>query len=387
MSALVEGSWDDARLVAATTFTVLQSEKLIVADCIGRTLANDARSLVDLPTYATSAMDGYAVSGQGPWQIIGEVKAGLPMKSQLQPGQAVGIATGAVIPAGTFGVIRWEFAQVNGTELVGQVLANQEIRPAAHECAAGDVLIQAGTILNPAMIGLLAAAGLDYVDVVVKPRVALVLLGDEIQLSGIPSDGLVRDALGPQLPGWLIAMGAQVISTEYISDQLDLVVEALQKACASADVVITTGGTAQGPRDFLHAALELIGADILVDTVKVRPGHPMLLAHKGKTAILGLPGNPQSAVVALVSLGQPVITSQLGQPQKTLRTVMTASELTAPESFTRLIIGNVIQDQFHVAPYLGSAMLRGLAHSEGFAIVTKELTGVGEQVRWLDLPA
>jgi len=237
------------------------------------------------------------------------------------------------------------------------------------------------------MVGLLAAAGFDEVDVVVQPRVALVLLGDEIQLSGIPRDGLVRDALGPQLPGWLVAMGAQIISTQYISDEFDLVVSALKAACATADIVITTGGTAQGPRDYLHGALAAIDAQILVDTVKVRPGHPMLLAQSGSTAILGLPGNPQSAVVALASLGQPVIASQLGHDLKKLAVVTTASELTAPEDFTRLIIGNLIDGQFHVAPYLGSAMLRGLAHSQGFAIVTKPLTAVGESVRWLDLPA
>jgi molybdopterin molybdotransferase len=387
MSALIEGDWDDARLIAATSFLPLEKERLPVASCIGRTLYSDARALVDLPTYATSAMDGYAVAGTGPWQIVGEVKAGLPMKTALESGQAVGIATGAVIPENTFGVIRWEIAQVNGKELTGSVLKNQEIRPPAHECTAGDVIIDSGTVLNPAMVGLLAAAGFDAIDVVKKPRVALVLLGDEIQLSGIPRDGLVRDALGPQLPGWIVAMGAEITSTQYISDEFELVVSALKHASTRADIVITTGGTAQGPRDYLHGALDAIGAHILIDTVKVRPGHPMLLAHSGATAILGLPGNPQSAVVALVSLGQPVIASMLGHIQKPMAVVTTASELTAPEDFTRLIIGNLIDGQFHVAPYLGSAMLRGLAHSQGFAIVTKPLTGVGERVRWLDLPA
>ena len=375
MSVLIEGSWDDARQIASATFSQLPAQLIAVADCLGRTLAQDVRSLVDLPTYATSAMDGYAVAGVGPWEIIGEVKAGLPMKQALKDGQAVGIATGAVVPEGVFGVIRWEDAKVIGVQLSGELVKNQDIRPPAHECTAGDVLIEAGTVLNPAMIGLLAAAGLDSVHVVNKPKVALVLLGDEIVLSGIPRDGLVRDALGPQLPGWLIAFGAEVISTQYISDQLDLVISELQRACESADIVITTGGTAQGPRDYLHDALIAIDAQILVDTVKVRPGHPMLLARKGKTAIL-----------ALASLGQPVIASMLGQAEATLATVLTASELTAPENFTRLIIGNLKDGQFHIAPYLGSAMLRGLAHSNGFGIVTKPLTHAGEHIRWLDLP-
>ena len=386
MSALVEGSWDDARSIAATAFKALPFENISLSDSLGRTLAVDASALCDLPTYATSAMDGYAVCGQGPWKIVGEVKAGLPMKDALQSGTAVGIATGAVIPVNTLGVIRWELAQVNGQVLEGEVVADQDIRPAAHECMTGDILISAGTVLSPAMIGLLAAAGLDNVQVVRKPKVALVLLGDEIQLTGIPSEGLVRDALGPQLPGWLEKLGCEIVSTHYISDELDLVVQALKKACESADIIITTGGTAQGPRDYLHNALAHVNANILVDTVAVRPGHPMLLADIDGHALFGLPGNPQSAIVALISLGQPVIDSMLGKSQQQLHNVKTHDELTAPPEFTRLIIGNVINGEFHVAPYLGSAMLRGLAQSTGFAVVTTRLTSPGQSVRWLSLP-
>jgi len=386
MSALMEGSWDTARDIASQAFSCAPAETIAIGSGLDRTLAIDAQALCDLPTYATSAMDGYAVSGSGPWKIVGEVKAGLPMTRHLNVGEAVGIATGAVIPHGTLGVIRWEIAKVHENLLEGEVFENQEIRPAAHECKVSDVIIQAGTKLNPAMLGLLAAAGFDSVDVMRTPRVALLLLGDEIQLTGVPSDGLVRDALGPQLPGWLARMGAEVVSTHYISDELNLVVRALEDACEIADIVITTGGTAQGPRDYLHNALESIQAEILIDTVAVRPGHPMLLARiKGK-AILGLPGNPQSAIVALMSLGAPVIASMLGQKPAELEWVKTRDELTAPPTFTRVIIGSLRDREFAVAHYLGSAMLRGLAHSTGFAVVTKSLTAAGESVRWLPLP-
>lgn len=386
MSALIEGSWDAARTIAQKSFNRLPFETLDINYGIDRTLASDAKAMCNLPTYATSAMDGYAVSGQGPWKIIGEVKAGLPLKEKLTAGNAVGIATGAVVPTGTFGIIRWELANVLDGLLEGTVFENQEIRPAAHECKAGDVLIESGTKLNPAMIGLLAAAGLDQLNIVRKPKVAILLLGDEIQLTGIPNDGLVRDALGPQLPGWLSTLGCVVVSTQYISDELPLVVNALKEALKIADIVITTGGTAQGPRDYLHDALSEIGAHILVDTVAVRPGHPMLLARTKDTAILGLPGNPQSAIVALISLGGPVISSMLGQAEQELPIVITRDELTAPQDFTRLIIGNLVDNEFVVAPYLGSAMLRGLAHSTGFAVVAKNLTAAGESVRWLSLP-
>ncbi|MSO43129.1 MAG: molybdopterin molybdenumtransferase MoeA [Candidatus Planktophila sp.] len=386
MSALIEGSWDQARKIASQSFSALPSELIDVSHGVDRTLATDAHALCDLPTYATSAMDGYAVAGTGPWTIVGEVKAGLPMKGELADATAVGIATGGVIPAGTFGVIRWEIAKVSGNILKGDVVENHDIRPAAHECKSGDLLVKAGAVLNPGKIGLLSAAGLDHVSVTRKPRVALVLLGDEIQLEGVPSEGLIRDALGPQLPGWLEKMGCEIVATQYISDEISRVVKALSDACALVDIVITTGGTAQGPRDFLHDALIQIDAEILVDTVAVRPGHPMLLARTRTTAIFGLPGNPQSAIVALMSLGAPVIASMLGQSQQDLPTVITRRELTAPTGFTRLVIGNIVDAQFEVGQYLGSAMLRGLAHSTGFAVVTKELTAAGESVRWLWLP-
>lgn len=386
MSTLVEGNWDIARTIAAQSFMSLLDELIEVKDSVGRTLSRDAQALCDLPTYATSAMDGYAVAGIGPWKIIGEVKAGLPMKGDLAEGFAVGIATGAVIPLGTRGIIRWEIATVSENILEGEVFENQDIRPAAHECKAGDILAIAGTELNPGSLGLLSAAGLDHVWVTCKPRVALVLFGDEIQLEGIPSDGLVRDALGPQLPGWLEKMGCQVISTKFISDEISMVVQALVHACNTADIVITTGGTAHGPRDFLHEAFSQINAQILIDTVAVRPGHPMLLARLHECAVLGLPGNPQSAIVALMSLGAPVIASMLGQSASELPTVVTRSELTAPADFTRLIIGNIVDGKFEVGQYLGSAMLRGLAHATGFAVVTQELTAEGDSVRWLSLP-
>ena len=386
MSSLVEGSWDIARTIASQSFTSLPEELIDVKDGVGRTLSRDAQALCDLPTYATSAMDGYAVAGNGPWRIIGEVKAGLPMKGELAEGYAVGIATGAVIPLGTHGVIRWEIATVSENIVEGEVFENQDIRPAAHECKAGDVLEVAGTELNPGSLGLLSAAGLDQLWVTRKPRVALVLFGDEIQLTGVPSDGLVRDALGPQLPGWLEKLGCEVVSTKFISDEFSLVIEAINDGCANADIVITTGGTAHGPRDFLHEAFLSIDAQILIDTVAVRPGHPMLLARLHQRALLGLPGNPQSAIVALMSLGAPVITSMLGGFGSELPTVITRSELTAPADFTRLIIGNIVNGQFEVGQYLGSAMLRGLAHATGFAVVTKELTAAGESVRWLSLP-
>ena len=384
-------SWDDARDRAAHISNKLQSECISISHGLGRTLANDSLALCDLPTYTTSSMDGWAVSGPGPWQIVGDVKAGQPQTEVLLSGTTVRIATGAVIPAGTFGVLRWENAEVMDDYVNGKVTQDSDIRPAGEECKKGDTLLKSGTVLSPAHIGLLAASGYDEIEVVRRPRIALLLLGDELQLNGIPQNGKVRDSLGVQIPGWLERLGADVISFQYVSDELETVISALQSVIASCDLIITTGGTANGPRDHVHSALESLNASLVVDRVRSRPGHPMLLAlvpYRGndQVPLVGLPGNPQSAIMGLMTLGAPVISSLLGQEIAELRTVPTANELSAPVDFTRLVLGNLVGAHFEIGEHLGSAMLRGLAFSTGVAVTRSGITPIGGEVRWLPLP-
>jgi molybdopterin molybdotransferase len=380
-----EAHWEQARSEAYGSWKKLPVEKISIGACLDRTLAKDALALVELPTYPTSAMDGYAVAGKGPWKIVGEVKAGAPMKDALKDKTAVKIATGSVIPENTFGVIRWEVATVDGDELSGEVKQGQDIRPEGLESKQGDVLAAAGTILNPGLIGLLAAAGHDLLEVVRAPKATIILLGDEIVLDGLPHDGLVRDALGPQLPGWLQRLGVEVIETQYISDELNIVVDAIAKAAKNSDIIFTTGGTADGPRDHVHAAIAELKGELIIDRVKVRPGHPMLLAHINKVPLVGLPGNPQSAIVALLTLGQPVIDALMGRKEAELNQIVTGDDIDVPEGFTRLVLGNVVDGWFEMGEYLGSAMLRGLAHSTGFGVADKSMEE-GEMIAWLPLP-
>lgn len=386
ITTLNEPEWSAARNAAASIVSVLPTELISLAQCIDRTLASDLISSIDLPSYETSAMDGYAVAGVGPWKIIGEVKAGAPMTQPLTAGTSVRIATGAVVPEGVFGILRWESASAVDDVLEGVVVAGEHIRPAGLECRKGEVIASAGTVLSPAWIGLLASAGFDALEVVRKPRIEILLFGDEIQLQGIPTNGLVRDSLGPQIPAWLSRMGAEVVAMNYVTDEISLVIAAIDQACLRADVVITTGGTADGPRDHLHGALEALGGVLVVDRVKVRPGHPMLLARIKTVPILGLPGNPQSAIVALMTLGQPLFNALLGRSTKILDSIKTKKGIKIPEGFTRLVLGNVRGEFFAESDYLGSAMLRGLAQSSGFAVAASGSDEAGSTVLWLPLP-
>ena len=379
---LVEPSWDQARSAASNLGNFLGSVKLPINEATDRIIAIDAKPLVELPSYETSAMDGYVVAGVGPWKLIGEIKAGATYKEVMKNGEALGIATGAVIPAGAFGVLRWEHATVEGDVVSGETSERKDFRPAGEEAKLEDVLIAKGCKLNPGRIGLLAASGYDEVEVSVKPKVALILFGDEIQLSGIPKDGFVRDSLGPQIPAWFEKLGCEVISVQYVSDNLEETISAINSASKLADIVATTGGTADGPRDFLHAAIAALNGEVIVDKVACRPGHPQLLATVNKKPLIGLPGNPQSAVVAFMTLGQPLINSMLGVPNNDLPVIKSQDNLEAQPGFTRLVLGNLVNGNFVMGQFLGSAMLRSLAHAEGFAVCTNPPTSL----RWLGLP-
>lgn len=384
-----EVSWDYARTAASSVVTPLLHELVPLSKGLDRRLATDYSALCDLPPFTTSAMDGWAVCGEGPWRIIGDVKAGSPYEKTLENGTAIRIATGAVIPQGTFGIVRWEVAEVRENLLHAQATAGKDIRPAGEECPKGDLLAKRGTRLSPALLGLLASTGYDQINVFPKPRIAILLLGDELQLAGIPIHGNVRDSLGPQLPGWLGRLGADVVSLTYVTDELESVVQAIVDVAPTCDLIITTGGTADGPRDHVHAALESLRARYLVDRVRSRPGHPALLALlplHSHIPFLGLPGNPQSAIVGLMTLGAPFLGSLQGEMLPNLSWVITTSELRAPDDFTRLVLGNLVDGAFEMGEHQGSAMLRGLAHSSGFAIAPSGITPAGSKVRWLPLP-
>ena len=382
-----EGTWDEALAIASQSFSHLESQTVSLSDAIDRFLAKDALSLCDLPAFETSSMDGWAVSGEGPWKLIGEVTTGKASTQIIHYGQSLAIATGGVIPQGTTSVIPWEKATEKDEEISGEIEEGANIRPAGMESKIGDVLVTAGARVTPPMAGLFAATGHDSIEVIKKPRVAIFFLGDELIHSGVPVDGAIRDALGPQLPAVLESMGATISSAQFVKDDLNVLNQEIANVLNTVDLVITTGGTADGPRDYVKPALNNLGAKMLIDCVKVRPGYHVLMArvtHSGRDiAFLALPGNPQSALAALYSFGKPLINSFLGASQEKLAEVELSSSLTTPESFSRLVPGTCDGKVFTPTAYLGSAMLRGVAHAQGFALINPGVNPAGSTARWI----
>jgi molybdopterin molybdotransferase len=345
-------------------------------DALGAVVGVDVVAAVALPAADVSAMDGWAVRGPGPWLVVGRVLAGSGAVDQpLISGTCVEIATGALVPREAVGVLRSEFGQLEG-ELVRHDPAGGpigDIRPAGGECRVGDVVVEAGTLITPAVLGLLAATGFDTV-CIRRADVELFVLGDEIVEQGLPGPGRVRDAIGPLARGWFSSQGVR-LRIGRVTDALDDLVEQIGRS--TADLVLTSGSSAHGPADHVHGALAALGARLLVDGVAVRPGHPQLFAllPDGRP-VIGLPGNPLGAVSALLTLAQPAVDALAGRTARVRRTIRIAVDVSAGGQATRLVPVN----EGRPVMFAGPAMLRGLAGADAVAVIPPGGVRAGEEV-------
>ncbi|WP_434442977.1 molybdopterin molybdotransferase MoeA [Lentzea sp. E54] len=297
--------WTLARQTAREAAKPLDAVELALPDALGLALAAGVRALASQPTCDTSAMDGYAVAGPGPWTIVGGVAAGDPVPDVvLTPGEAFGVATGAPVPDGAEAVVPVELCSARGTVLSGDAVPGRHIRRRGEDWSAGDELVPAGSRISPAVLGLAAGAGHDTFLAHRRPRVAVVVTGDELLHAGPPRPGRVRDAIGPMLPGLLT--GADLLATTHVRDDPSALADAL--TADAADVLVTCGATSVGRADHLRRVLRSLDAEVLVSGVACRPGHPMLLAvlPDGR-CVAGLPGNPFAAFAAVLTLLQPLL--------------------------------------------------------------------------------
>ncbi|MGG2464338.1 molybdopterin molybdotransferase MoeA [Streptomyces sp. RGM 3693] len=388
--------WEQARAIARDSAgRPLARVHRGLSQALGHALAEPLTARTDLPPFDTSAMDGWAVAGPGPWRLLGGGVLAGEQPAPLLPGTAVPLATGAVLPPGATAVLRREHGESATPDGVlhhrspGPLNPGRDIRPRGQECRTGEPLLPAGTTVTPAVLGLAAATGYDRLAVHRRPTVELLLLGDELLDHGVPREGRVRDALGPLLAPWLRRGGAEVIGARRVADELGPLCAAMRRSLA--DVVVTTGSTAAGPVDFLHTALAETGARLLVDSVAVRPGHPMLLAELPPTAddrprlLVGLPGNPLAAVAGTVTLAAPLLGCLGGHRDRTARRV-TAAALPGHPGDTRLLPVRLAEGAVVPIAFDGPAMLRGLALADGLAVVPPGGLAAGATTEVLAVP-
>ncbi|MFC4005774.1 molybdopterin molybdotransferase MoeA [Nonomuraea purpurea] len=475
---LVEAmSWAAARALAAGAACSPKPVSTPLREALGCRLAAPLTALVPVPGVDVSAMDGYAVAGEGPWRVVGRVLAGgAPHEAALLGGEAVEIATGAPVPAGAEAVLPWEHATItHGTPqgegataaspdwaptwAHGLIEVGKHIRRRGEDIAEGAVVLGAGAVVTPVVLGLAAGLGHDTLLVRPRPRVAVLVTGDEVVHEGLPAPGRVRDAIGPFLPGLVEWAGGHVTTTLRLPDAPHPLTKALTtpttaspatpttaspatpttaspavpatappatpttappagsssapdggelgggvtegrgvscggasaasegglgEVVAAAGVVVVCGASSKGPADHLRAVLADLGADVLIDGVAVRPGHPQLLARLPDGRLLvGLPGNPFAALAAALTLLAPVL-RELAGTAAAKETSALAGAVRAHPRDTRLVpvrrTGEGAVPVGHDRP--GS--LWGAALADALAVVPPGWAG--EQVELIELP-
>ncbi|WP_396600071.1 molybdopterin molybdotransferase MoeA [Frigoribacterium sp. R86507] len=382
--------WRVARAEAAAAARALPRalETVPLAESAGRTLAHDVTSLARVPGSDVSAMDGWAVTGEGPWRLGPSIVAGRVADGAdpLPPGIARPVTTGAVVPTGTDRVLRSESGHVADDVLTADDDPRRpsHVRRAGEEIDRGDALIAAGTLLTPPRVAVLALGGHDAVSVVVRPAVALAVLGDEVVAEGVPGPGTVRDVFSVPVPRLLDSLGAAPATTTRVPDDLDATIAALDRP--DRRLVVTTGGTAHGPTDHVRAALDRLGAELVVDGLAMRPGQPLVVARRGETLYLCLPGNPMAAYVGLVVVGTAVVDGLLGRRPAPPGSVTLAVDVAHPRAGALVQAYRLTPDGAVPTERQSSAMLRGLADADGLLIVPEGGARAGDVVPSLGLP-
>jgi len=297
----------------------LPAEEVALESALGRVLAEPGVAAVDLPPFPSSAMDGYAVRADetpGRLRIEARIAAGNPATSALESGQAMGIATGGVVPDGADAVIPIEYVVDNGNEIeIGSAVERGDnVRPRGGDIRAGEVVVEAGSVLTPARLGALAAAGIQQVRCARRPRAAVLPTGTELRRPGEPlAAGEIYEANGLILSAQLEAAGAVVELMPAVGDDEAAHRGALEHAL-DADVVVTSGGVSVGPHDLVRRVEAELGVEEVFWRVSVKPGKPIAFGVRERTLVFGLPGNPVSALVGFMLFVEPAIRALQGVP-------------------------------------------------------------------------
>ena len=295
-------------------------ERVPLTAALGRVLAADAVADAAYPADHRSTMDGFAVrsaDGAAPRRISGTVRMGAAPPGGLGPGEAMRIPTGGVLPAGADAVVPVEDAVEAGDRMT----PSERPRPGAcftprgEDMAAGDPVLRAGRRIGAAELSVLATLGQAEIAVYLRPRVAVVSTGDElVDAASRPGTGQVRDSNRWAVAGGLTALGCDVIHLERARDEVAEIGARIAAGLAVADAVVLTGGSSVGARDHVPAAIDGLGVPgVVVHGLRVKPGKPTVLAAIGSQPVIGLPGNPTSALTILDAIASELIRALTGE--------------------------------------------------------------------------
>jgi len=308
---------EEAQALVLGRTRVLGAETVPLADAAGRVVAAPARAVVDLPPFASSAMDGYAVRAAdlpGRLPVVAHVAAGRPADRPLSAGEAMEISTGGVVPEGADAVVPVEYVVKydNEIDIAEAVERGANVRPRGGDVTAGADVVAQGTRLGATQIGAAAAAGVALLECVRRPRVAVLATGTELAAPGEPlAPGQVYEANGVMLAAALAAAGAEVERLPVVADDEAAHRAALERGLA-ADVLVTSGGVSVGPHDLVREIERELGVEEVFWRVAIRPGKPVSFGTRGATLVFGLPGNPVSSLVGCELFVKPALRAMQG---------------------------------------------------------------------------
>lgn len=321
-----------------------KTERKTLEDCLGLVLSEDVYALLDMPPFSRSAQDGYALcskdsigaTGENPvkLKVTGKIYAGDHLDVQVRPGEAVRIMTGAMVPAGADCVLRQE--DTDEGEDVVQIY--KEVEPGCSICFKGEeykkghTLLHAGTKIDAAALAVASGNGIMELPVYRRVKAAVVSSGSEVVEPGTPlTPGKIYNTNTVYMKARLHQLGAQVMMSRTVGDELEIMEEALKEAANQAELVITTGGVSVGQKDLTEEALLSIGAEILFHGIAIKPGMPTLAAEKDGVLFIGLSGNPFSAAIPFEMFVREILSLKMGDPDLKLR----RETLTAVTGFSK----------------------------------------------------
>jgi molybdopterin molybdotransferase len=371
-----------ARFLSPVTVT----ERLAVRAGLGRVLAEDVISPLNVPAHDNSAMDGYAVrfpdlkpDGEVALKVAGTAFAGAPYQGALKPGECVRIMTGGVVPQGADTIVMQEQVKAGKDQVtIGTGhKKGQNLRRAGEDLAAGQVALKRGIELRPAEIGLVASLGIGEVTVYRKLRVAFFSTGDELVSIGTqPREGQIFDSNRYTIHGMLTRLGCDVIDMGVVRDDPELLERVFRQAAGAADVVITSGGVSVGEADFVKDLLTKLG-EVVFWKIAMKPGRPLAYGKIGGAHFFGLPGNPVSVMVTFYQFVRDALLRLSGRdpvdPIPTFKVPCVSSLKKAPGR-TEFQRGILQRDQHgtlsvRVTGEQGSGILRSMSEANCFIIL------------------
>ena len=323
-----------------------------VKDALGCVSAKNIAAPTSVPPFDNSAMDGYAVDSRS-------VSEG----SEIDVSELKHISTGMPLPAGTDAIVPWEHTRSSGATVHFEqaIQAGQYVRAAGNDIAAGDIVVPAGSRLGPVRLGALSSVGLQDVLVHRRPRVSVLVTGEELATPGTNlGDAHVFDVNSTMLPALLRSAGADVVAVERCTDDRDLIAKTINDLCKGSDLVVTTGGASVGERDWVRTILEDDG-ELTVWRVAVRPGKPVAAGFINDTPLVVLPGNPGSVLACTHGFVVPLLRKFQGSdPQPKRASYVLAADLVNDQD--RVFLCPVTLDNGVATPLIG-ATSQGLHHA------------------------